>query len=318
MARIEFDRASWNGRVDREDPELSLRIHQIVQDAALHASFESKPVLLGFACDEGVRRNLGRTGAVKGPDAIRFGLSSLTQQGNQQLFDAGNVEIDGQDLEQCQLDLAKAVHQILAKKGFPMVMGGGHEIAWGSYQGLRKYYKTERIGIINFDAHFDLRNPAPVSSSGTPFREIAEWNEQHQLPFDYFVVGLNPASNSNALFNYAKEKSVGWVEDINCNSNELEAIFNQIKPFIDKLDLLYLTNCIDVFSSGDAPGVSAPAAMGIEKHFSFSLMKKIVQYAGKKLVLVDVAEVNPSLDSQGLTARLAARWLWEIANTIES
>ena len=60
---------------------------------------------------------------------------------------------------------------------FPVVLGGGHEVAFGTYLGLarisRSAHPGDRIGILNLDAHFDLR-PGPVPSSGTPFRQIAE------------------------------------------------------------------------------------------------------------------------------------------------
>ena len=59
-------------------------------------------------------------------------------------------------------------------------LGGGHEIAWASYQGIAQALQDDarlaRLGIVNFDAHFDLRKPevAGPGTSGTPFLQIAE------------------------------------------------------------------------------------------------------------------------------------------------
>ncbi len=48
---------------------------------------------------------------------------------------------------------------------YPIVLGGGHEIAFGHYCGIKDYNasidRKDKLGIINFDAHFDLR-PYPM------------------------------------------------------------------------------------------------------------------------------------------------------------
>src|SRR5690625_7975984 len=69
----------WTGRIDK-DP-FSLRYHQVVQ---LHQVDQLPKIghnkvfsLIGFECDEGVRRNQGRVGAAQAPNEIRKFLSSL-------------------------------------------------------------------------------------------------------------------------------------------------------------------------------------------------------------------------------------------------
>ena len=54
------DMSLWQGRQDPEDGELALRWHDKVQPWAAGAQEAAGVVLLGFACDEGVRRNKGR------------------------------------------------------------------------------------------------------------------------------------------------------------------------------------------------------------------------------------------------------------------
>src|SRR6195952_2523446 len=70
--------AAWTGRVDGTDEE-TLRWHQHVQPLNVLAGGkfpvlqpdQKGVVFLGFASDEGVRRNKGRTGAAAGPEALR-------------------------------------------------------------------------------------------------------------------------------------------------------------------------------------------------------------------------------------------------------
>ena len=70
--RLNLD--AWSGRVDPEAD--SPRWHQRIQ--ALSVDSQPGLALLGFACDEGVRRNGGRAGAAEGPPAIRAALARLT------------------------------------------------------------------------------------------------------------------------------------------------------------------------------------------------------------------------------------------------
>ena len=80
-------------------------------------------------------------------------------------YDAGNVICTDHDLEASQKALARSHAKLLAQKIIPIVIGGGHEVAWGHYQGISKVYPPERhLGIINFDAHFDMHPMHPVTS----------------------------------------------------------------------------------------------------------------------------------------------------------
>ena len=61
------DMSIWKGRTDDDGGDRSLRWHQCVTTIG-EASGEAGTALLGICCDEGVRRNMGRTGAAGGPD----------------------------------------------------------------------------------------------------------------------------------------------------------------------------------------------------------------------------------------------------------
>ena len=99
---------------------------------------------------------------------------------------------------------------------------GGHETAWASFQGLEKFIKNKdqispRIGIINFDAHFDLRSFESVHSdvrpsSGTPFNQIAHFCSSHGWPFQYACLGVSRTSNTEALFERANNLKVLYIE----------------------------------------------------------------------------------------------------------
>jgi formiminoglutamase len=83
------------------------------------------------------------------------------------------------------------------------------------------------------------------------------------------------------------------------------AISQQIQSFVDRVDALYLTVDMDGFSAAFAPGVSAPSPMGFTPELALRVIDLLA--ASKKLISLDVVELNPTYDQDQATARLAAR-----------
>lgn len=302
----------WRGRIDTPKTKNNLRLHQIVKLLNLKTS-QQKPLsgfcLLGFCSDEGVRRNQGRIGAKDSPKAIREAMASLPAHKNVTLFDAGDILCKKHDLETAHKDLEEAVTKILSLNLFPIVLGGGHEIAFGHFQGIQKFFR-KKIGIINFDAHFDLRPYKNGASSGTPFLQIAD---QVGKDFSYLVLGIQKLSNTQGLFQTAKEKKVAFLTAQEINLSKLSESQKKISIFLKKHRQIYLTVCLDCFSVKDAPGVSAINPYGIEKAKAFALLDFIAK--SKKVVGFDVAELAPRLDRDNQTAKLAAYLIFSMIYT---
>lgn len=306
----------WTGRTDTEEARPALRWHQQMQCLDLRQplpDLQGNLALLGFACDAGVTRNKGRAGAAQGPDALRSALANASCDAID-LYDAGTVLCEGDGLEAAQASLGQHLARLRAAGSRPVVLGGGHEVAWASFQGLMPELNGPRLGIINFDAHLDLRNPVPAGSSGTPFRQIGDWCAANGQAFHYLVLGVNPSANTSALFDYARAHRVHWIEDTELEAGPLSEALAQIEHFIQAVDALYLTVCLDVFNAASAPGVSAPAALGLSPARTLLVFKTLLATArrlGKPVWLLDIAELNPRFDKDGQTARLAARLVWE-------
>ena len=298
----------WQGRIDAAEGGLALRWHQWVQPLAA----EQAPgfALVGLACDEGVSRNQGRTGARQGPQALRKALANLAWCGQRPVYDSGDIACQGTDLEGAQQAYAQRVALLLGQGHLPLGLGGGHEIAYASFLGLARHLQgleqRPRIGIVNFDAHFDLRS-AEQSSSGTPFRQIAEYCEQAGLAFDYCCLGVSEANNTQALFEQARRLNVRYRLDRQMQPWNIAAIEAFVDQFLAGIDHLYMTICLDVLPASQAPGVSAPSAHGVDLMVVEHLVRRAK--ACGKLRMADVAELNPALDQDSRTARIAARLL---------
>lgn len=323
MSYSAADMSLWQGRTDTEETGPSTRWHQNVQQLPLADCPAGSLALLGFACDEGVRRNKGRQGAKEGPQAIRTALANAAWHHKGPVYDAGDVHCEGEQLEDAQQDLAQQISALLDRKLKPMVMGGGHEIAWASFQGIAQHIYAKqpnaKIGIINLDAHLDLRTPSPQPSSGTPFRQIAEWCKEHKKPFNYYCIGVNESANTEALFDFARERGVRWWLDRDCKATDLRALRGDILEYVSTLDYVYFTICLDVFSAAAAPGVSAPSIMGFDPVLGLDIARIVAEEArgaDVPVILTDIAECNPQLDQDGRTSKLAARLLFELAELV--
>ncbi|SEM25701.1 formimidoylglutamase [Halomonas caseinilytica] len=301
----EIDMSLWQGRRDPE-PD-SDRWHQRI--APLSENAPAGCALLGFASDAGVARNQGRVGAAAGPSAIRRALAPLAWHREAPAFDAGDVTCEGDALEAAQAALAERLAPLLDAGHLPIVLGGGHEIAYASWQGLARHLAPRetppRVGIINLDAHFDLRDPGHVRSSGTPFSQIAEDCHARGWPFRYACLGISRAANTRALFQRARALDVLVREDRDVTPTRLNTIQRDLERFIAHCDRLYLTIDLDVLPACEAPGVSAPAARGVP----LALLEPLIETVrdSGKLCLADIAELNPDHDIDDRTARVAAR-----------
>lgn len=315
-----IDRSIWTGRDDNSERGETKRLFQVVQAIAPINVPAKSSVLLGFACDAGVARNKGRTGAAAGPAAIRRVLAGLPAHHHRALYDCGDIICEGDDLEAAQTELGAHVAVLLAQDVTPIVMGGGHEIAWGNFQGLkqwllRKEASTEqarKLLILNLDAHFDLRSSRPASS-GTPFDQIVEDCQQHNRQLQYACWGVSVLSNTPALFARAFEIHADVILDHQLQERHIDLALSRLDRLLAQADDVYLTIDLDVLPASVMPGVSAPAAFGVPLCVIEALALRVKQSG--KMRLADIAEFNPHFDVDQHSARVAARLVWMLLGT---
>lgn len=305
---------NWQGRPDTPDASCFfqminlLPLTQRIPDRKIELAFG----LLGFCCDEGIRRNFGRPGAVLGPAAIRTILGKLPiQKSNFVCYDAGDIICTDEDLESVQAALGEAVAILLNHNIIPIVLGGGHELAFGHYQGLARVFTKEKLGIVNFDAHFDMR---PLTqgkgTSGTPFLEIAEAERALDKHFDYNCIGIQHAGNIRQLFETAKQHHTQIILADDLHQGYIDKCVNFVDRVIDQNQIIYVSVCLDVLAAAYAPGVSAPQVLGLTPWQIIPLLRQLA--ASGKVVSYDISELSPPFDIDQRTAKLAASFIYEI------
>ncbi|WP_434777845.1 formimidoylglutamase [Neisseria sp. Ec49-e6-T10] len=302
----------WRGRDDSLESTVARRLFQTIQIAHTFTPqyFRNQVALLGFECDEGVRLNKGRPGAKEAPDFIRKAMANLAAHlDHDKIVDLGNLEAAENGLEHAQSVLAEHIRQCHQWNMKTVVLGGGHETAYGHGLGVYHAYPNAKIGIINFDAHLDIRK-TKQASSGTPFKQLADYCIEAQRPFNYMCVGANLSTNTQALLDVAQELDVQILWDTECQQANFPSVVERVNKFIDSVDIVYLTIDLDALPSNTMSAVSAPATLGVQFHFLLALAEEIKN--SKKVRAVDFVEYNPSLDTQALCAKVAARFVWQM------
>lgn len=313
-----------SGRIDGIDENL-LRFHQVItyldlqKDEISLSKNQNGFVFLEFNVDEGVRRNKGRVGAAEGGAAISEALANFPVHfsNNCKIFHGGTIACDDKNLEKSQAELGFYVEKILRNKALPIILGGGHEVTYGNYLGIKEFTKKSKIGIINFDAHFDLR-PVEASigaTSGTGFWQIAEDLKLNNENFNYLALGIQKFSNTKFLFNLADQLGVKYVFGDEFNYENKNQLLQIIEKFIAENDYIYLTICMDVFSASFAPGVSSPSANGILPDFVFKSCFDLITKS-PKLISLDFAETNPKFDIDSRTSKLVASFVFRALGNV--
>lgn len=309
----------WQGRIDSEDQYDSFRWHQIIERLDLDndidiASSDLCFVFIGYQIDEGVRINKGRIGAADGPDKVRELLCNRPCSFSRQvhLYDGGNVQLDT-SVEAAQQYLSKLVKKCLDKNYFPIVIGGGHDVAYGTLSGVLAHSIPieKSVASINFDAHFDMRD-AKQSTSGTMFRQVYTDLSSRNLAFNHMTVGVQKSNNTMSLFKFASQIESPYILAGDFSHDRRADLYKTIHQFIAPSNHVYLTVCTDVFASPYAPGVSSPTPLGISPELFLVVLKDIL--STNKVVAFDIAEIAPSLDTSNTTAMLGSLIIYTIIN----
>ncbi|WP_229683186.1 formimidoylglutamase [Virgibacillus oceani] len=303
----------WQGRIDSETDKKQFRFHQIVQLKDINDIDKNENAfsIIGFECDEGVRRNKGRIGAAAAPNEIRKMISKLPYNIEAtETNDVGNVVCENGQLENAQRELGNHIYKLLHQSNTPIILGGGHETLYGHYLGVRDFIgEKHSLGIVNIDAHFDMRDEV-VPSSGTMFKQILDQDKNA----GYLCLGIQEFGNTKSLFETADSYGCKYIYEENIATNNYTNTFETIDRFARQYDYIMLTLCTDSIISSEAPGVSAPSPFGLEA----KVVRKLLRYIGAKenITSFDISEVNPVVDENGKTVRLAANLVAEVMKSL--
>ena len=227
-------------------------------------------------------------------------------------------------LEQCQR-VCNSVSKILEQDQFPLILSGDHSSAFGSIAGIQKAYPDKTIGVLWIDAHADLHSPL-----STPSGNVHAMPFTAALGFDHQYLAINEM-NQETLTLWENLKKVGGdtpkvipkhllyfgvrnteePEDKVIKENNiknysvheiryrgLELCVNETLNRLRDVDMIYISFDVDSMDCDlISKGTGTPVSKGFDIDEVVAIIDRIME--SKKVVSLEVTEVNPLLDNKG-------------------
>ncbi len=212
--------------------------------------------------------------------------------------------------------LAAEVEKILEADELPLVLGGDHSIAIGSFAGVASYYKKKQqtVGLIWFDAHADMNTPDSTPSGnihGMPLAALFGYGTPELTNVAGFAPKLDPRLCAH----------VG-ARDIDPGEKELITKLGVRFFTMREVDERGMSACmddaiaiasggtggyavtfdVDALDPGDAPGSGTLVRGGLTYREAHLAMEKIAEAGGMRSL--EIVEINTALDVNNKTAEL--------------
>jgi arginase len=212
--------------------------------------------------------------------------------------------------------LAREVEEILIAGELPLILGGDHSIAIGSFGGVASYYKKQQqtLGLIWFDAHADMNTPESTPSGnihGMPLAALFGYGASELTNVAGFAPKLDPRLCAH----------VG-ARDVDLGERELIAKLGVRFFTMREIDERGMSACmddavaiasggtggyavtfdVDALDPGDAPGSGTLVRGGLTYREAHLGMEKIAAAGGMRSL--EMVEINTALDVNNKTAEL--------------
>ena len=216
-------------------------------------------------------------------------------------------------------NMANSVKEILREGTVPVILGGDHSIAIGTFSGISSFFHEQKqeIGLLWFDAHGDI-NTHETSLSGNvhgmPLAALLGHSETQLVDLEGFSPKLNPKYCAHVgardldLAEKLRIRELGMRDNfftmndidrrgmLSCVQDALEIVSKAPSGFAVTFD-------VDVIDPRFAPGSGTLVRGGItyrEAHLALEIM---AEHSGMRSF--EIVEVNPMLDQSNITVELA-------------
>ena len=273
--------------------------------------------IIGVACGAGARD----ARCADGPEALRKGgiVSRLQRSGLDAAWSATLKPPSGTDSlpAVCAVgaQLGRRTHDLVSRGRFPVVLGGDHSCAIGTWKGIaRALAPLGPLGLVWIDAHMDAHTPETTPSGmlhGMPVASLLGCGEPRLAaagievldPRRVCLIGVRSFEEGEAALLARLGVKVIQMEEV--RRRGLTAVMAEalaiarggIGGYGVSIDL-------DALDPWDAPGVGIAVRGGIR---AVELRQALAQLGrDPALAALEIAEFNPYRDRNGVTARLVA------------
>ncbi|MCG8485600.1 MAG: agmatinase family protein [Clostridia bacterium] len=279
--------------------------------------------LYGITYDTSAGR--GWPGARYAPDSIRKAIAGIQSRFEEnKIFDVVNnriidfSKIDFKDFgntdhisrysHEKTIEEIKNNINIIFQQGYtPILLGGDHSITWPGILSL--YENTSgKIGIIDFDAHLDIKYYSEVQGKYSGSSQIRRAIELERICGEN-VVEIGPRGyNYPEHYEFIKESKMTIIPPKEVFDQGVEAVAKKALELAKKgTDHIYLTVDIDVLDTAFALGSGGQEPAGISSYQLSTFIKEVAPYVD----IIDIVEVNPMTDYKELTSNVAANLIYD-------
>jgi arginase len=283
--------------------------------------------VIGAALDLGQ----GRRGVDMGPSAIRYaGLESRLRDLGYEVLDHGNVpapvveQVELRDHEARYLPEVKATCERIAllvddsvrQGAIPLVLGGDHSVGLGTLGGMWRVHGPG--GVLWIDAHGDLNTPQTSPSGnvhgmvlaaaiglGEGAFESGTWSLPLVEPGRVALVGVRSLDDGERARLRELDAKVFTMSEV--DRLGLERCIRESLTHIAGPGFVHISLDMDVVDPAYAPGVGTPVRGGLSYREAHLAMELIAESGLASSF--DVVEVNPILDRENQTGKLAVELL---------
>jgi formiminoglutamase len=267
------------------------------------ATFDA--VLLGEPFDHAV---IGRKGAADGPAALRESLAGVKTHHFDfgpvgSVGDAGDVMLmlGSDEPNDVTTELLQEKARVLTTRlhdadALPVFLGGDNSF---TYPNAAPLLEVGSLGVVNFDAHLDVREVRDEPTSGTPYRQLFDAGLDA-----YACVGARHFETSSPYAELVRESEGEIVTAEEVGEDSVSAIDTALDSLGD-VDAVFVSVDLDVLDAAFTPGVSAPTPGGISSRELFRMLR--LAASDDRVAGFEVVECAPSLDRDDLTVTAGAR-----------
>ena len=213
--------------------------------------------------------------------------------------------------------IARWTAERLSDGATPLILGGDHSIALGTVTGSAAHFRNtgRKIGLLWIDAHGDMNTPDTSPSGnvhGMPLAALLGIGHKQMTGLGGFspkvamentvLIGIRDIDTREAALIEQSGIRAFTIRDI--DERGMFSVMNEaLEAALDGTAGLHVSLDMDALDPSVAPGVGTPVPGGLtyrEAHLALEMIADTDQ-----LRSMDVVEVNPMLDAQNLTARIA-------------
>lgn len=242
-------------------------------------------------------RNSPGSGTMKGPDAIRQKLYSLSRiPGKTKIIDLGNMK-PGVTFNDTLAGLTDLLVSLLNQNVFPVILGGSSALIIA----IDRTFSLVKTGytLLCVDSRIDFINDKKTYESNSYLNSILH---NHKSTFKHYInIGYQTYLNDQQVINrFLKRKS-----DL-IRTGDVRKAINLTEPFFRDSDAAVFD--ISAVRQSDAPGTTLPNPNG----FYSEEICLLARYAGisDNLKIFGLFDVDPYLDIRAQTTGLAAQIIW--------